>query len=396
MDINQLVSHIDAEVIAQDTLDFIKIPSETGQESEGCRFVVDLLNREGFEPIIDEAAPGRNNVYALVKGAADARGADSRALMLNGHIDTIPIGASTPPGREGDWLVGRGAEDMKGGVVAIVHAASALRKAGVSLAGDLWLTAVVGHEEGKEGTRRLIEHLRSGKMRPEAIVIAEGPAAIWLSSLGSTVFTITMTSNLGPIHTSRVPYADNPARWLGELLVEFQRLEERFAGSPPHPLCGREQLNIGIASAGDYYNRLPTPVTVAGQWRWKPGKSFQDVQAELESLCQDICARSGLSYEISYEGPREPFETTASDPIVMALKTAGERVSGSTPDIVGRAVVGDANLFVNDGGVTTVYYGATRGEPTAHSDDERVSVGALAHCAGVYALTAMLYCGVVE
>lgn len=188
MNVERVMRHIEVEAIAQDTLDFLKIPSETGEEAAGCRFFANLLQREGFEPTFDEAAPNRPNIYARIGGARPNGG---RSLLLNGHIDTIPIGVSTPAGREGDWLVGRGAEDMKSGLVAMVHGASALRKAGREVAGDLWLTGVVGHEVGKEGPRRLIEHLRSGRIRPDAILICEGPPAAWVSSLGTTIFTLT-------------------------------------------------------------------------------------------------------------------------------------------------------------------------------------------------------------
>jgi acetylornithine deacetylase/succinyl-diaminopimelate desuccinylase-like protein len=56
------------------------------------------------------------------------------------------------------------------------------------------------------------------------------------------------------------------------------------------------------------------------------------------------------------------------------------------------ALVGDANLYANEGGVPTVYYGPAH--ETAHSDLERVSAAQLTHCAQVYALTALRYCGV--
>ena len=152
-------------------------------------------------------------------------------LLFNGHTDTIPIGSSRPPARDGDWIIGRGAEDMKGGLVAMVHAASALRKAGVELAGDLWLTGVIGHETPvgkKEGPKRLIQHLRDSTIRADAVVIVEGPCALWTASLGSTIFRVTITSSRGPIHTIKVPYAESPARWLGRLLSEFERLEQEF------------------------------------------------------------------------------------------------------------------------------------------------------------------------
>ena len=104
-------AQIDAEAIAADTLDFVSVTSETGAEGEGSRFLADLLQREGFDIRYDEVETGRLNVYATIEGVEgdgtvfpDA----GRALVFNGHTDTIPVGASTPPGRDGDWIVGRG------------------------------------------------------------------------------------------------------------------------------------------------------------------------------------------------------------------------------------------------------------------------------------------------
>src|SRR5437764_9926317 len=286
MNIGRVFDHIDPEAIGRDTLDFVKVKSETGQEQEGCLFFADLLRREGFEVSLDEVEPGRYNVYALLKSCQAVRRA---SLMFNGHVDTIPLGRSASPARQGDWVIGRGTEDMKGGLVSMTHAVSALRKAGVELAGDVWITGVIGHESPagkKEGPKRLIQHLRSGKMHADSIIISEGPCAIWAASLGSTLFTVTVTTELGPIHTIKVLYSANPARWLGELLVEFERMERQFSEVAPHPLCGRERLNVGIVSAGDYPNRLPTTCTVTGTWRWQPGKPHQVVRAGLEGVCE--------------------------------------------------------------------------------------------------------------
>ncbi len=396
MEIEHVMAHISSEAIARDLMEFICIPSETGHEARACEFLADLMRREGLAPSLDEAAPGRHNIYAHLKGLKPSR---SRSLLYNGHIDTVPIGASDPPSCQGDLIVGRGTEDMKGALIAMVHAASALRKAGVQLAGDLWLTAIVGHEEGKEGTLRLVDHLQQRHMTPDAIVVGEGPRAIWLASLGATIFHIQLTSPLGAIHTSLVPYPQNPARWLGEMLVEIQHKEERFMSAAPHPLCGRELINVGVAGGGDYYNRLPTPIEVSGQWRWQPGKTFAEVDAELRALCEDICRRGNLTYELTHDGAREPFETDAKDPIVSALSAAAQAVTGETPRRIGRAVTGDANFYARvplwrgDGTIPTVYYGPGGETTTSHSDHECVSLAALVQCAKVYALTAMMYAG---
>ena len=77
-----------------------------------------------------------------------------RSLIFNGHVDVVPAGdpANWRSGDRfsgvstaiGSW--GRGATDMKGGLVAQAFAARALARAGVRLKGDLILEAVVGEE----------------------------------------------------------------------------------------------------------------------------------------------------------------------------------------------------------------------------------------------------------
>ena len=61
---------------------------------------------------------------------------------------------------------------------------------------------------------------------------------------------------------------------------------------------------------------------------------------------------------------------------------------------MGRRLVGDANIYMNETGVPTFYYGPSN--ETAHSDDEWVSVARIEAAARVYALTAMDFCGVVD
>jgi len=392
MDTQRIFKHIDPEALGRDLLEFVKINSETGRDHQGSIFLAELLEREGFEVSVDDTTKGAN-IYSRVMGTNSKVG--KRSLVINGHVDTIPVGHCVPPCVDGDWVWGRGTEDMKGGVVAMVHAASALRKSGVRLGGDLWLTGVVDHEspEGlKVGPRRLIQRMQEGKILADSIIIAEGPCAIWRASLGTTVFTFTITSDLGQVHTVKVPYKDNPAHWLGRLLVEFAQLEESFCAALPHPICGHENLNVGQVIGGDYFNRLPTPISVSGKWRWKPGKTFQNLQTQLNILCDRLAKESGLKFTVSFAATREPHETPENHPIIDALKSAGNLAAGKTPEVIGLALAGDANYYANEAGVSTVYYGPSH--ETSHSDHERVSVSQLAHCAKIYALTAMLFCGV--
>ena len=65
MDIKQIFSRIDPEAIAQDTLEFVKVKSETGREGAGSLFYADLLRREGFDVTLDEIEPNRPHVKTI-------------------------------------------------------------------------------------------------------------------------------------------------------------------------------------------------------------------------------------------------------------------------------------------------------------------------------------------
>lgn len=71
-------------------------------------------------------------------------GEGPEALTFRGHYDVVP--ATRPsqftPRVEGDALFGRGSSDMKGGLVAMLHAAVALRTIGVPLRGRIELLFV--------------------------------------------------------------------------------------------------------------------------------------------------------------------------------------------------------------------------------------------------------------
>src|SRR5260370_23742050 len=95
---------------------------------------------------------GRKNLVARLTG--NGRG---KSLLLNGHMDTVPAGAGV--WRDGAWsgklrggrVYGRGSFDMKGGVAAHFGVACALRRAGVTLGGDLLCESVVDEAWGGGG-----------------------------------------------------------------------------------------------------------------------------------------------------------------------------------------------------------------------------------------------------
>lgn len=387
--IEQVLASIDREWIARETAAMVGIPSVTMDEEAVCTHFRGRLEDLGLAVDVREVTPGRSNLYACIRGTGGGP-----SLALNGHLDTIPIGAAWPFRRVGDRLHGRGTEDMKGAMVAMLAAAKALRESEVRLKGDLWLTAVVGHEEAearKDGPRALVDDVKSGRLPCGRILIVEGDQSLWVMSMGSAVFSITLESGLGGAHTNNVAFGRNPIRFMGELIGAIHALQDRLDAGAHHPLAGPERVDIGIAQAGDYHNRTPLRCYLEGTRRWMPGKTVHDVMAEIEAIARPIAEAGVLKLSIAHAMDREPFEVAGDDPAVMAVREAATRVTGVAPPVIGRRIVGDANIYVNGCGTPAFYYGPAY--RTAHSDNEWVDLADLEICARVYAATAIRYCG---
>ena len=385
-----VLDSIDGSWIADETERLVRVPSVTLEEEEVCRLYERQLRELGLEVDVREVTPGRPNLYARIRGTGGGS-----TLMLNGHLDTIPNQNNQSVYRDGDLLYGRGTTDMKGGMAAVLGAARGLLAANVQLRGDLLLTAVVGHEEPeaqKDGPRALIEDINSGRVTCDRIIIVEGPDALWVMSMGSMVFTITLESPRGGTHTQYVPFSENPIRFLGELISRIHQFQTELDAGVVHPLAGAERIDLGIVHAGDYFNRTPGQCAITGTRRWAPGKSAEQVLLELRSLAEPFARAGGLQLRVEMQHQREPFETPADDPLTKAVAAAHLQVTGTESELIGKRIVGDANLYVHGSGVATIYYGPSN--ETAHADVENVSIQRMESAAKVYALAAMEFCGV--
>src|SRR5262249_9778295 len=143
-----------------------------GNERWCAEALHDVFTQNGIKAQLDEFAPGRCNVVARLTGSHQRP-----ALLLNGHLDTVPPGlrgwtrdpfsAELDDGR----LWGLGAVDMKAGVACIALAAIALARSGAQLLGDLVVAATSGEEVDSIGAHRLVKS--GGLADVDSVVVAE-------------------------------------------------------------------------------------------------------------------------------------------------------------------------------------------------------------------------------
>ena len=400
----------------------VKIPSISGTDEENVaqHHMASLMNAGGLEtdlwPIdLDEMFaqsdfPGvevdRREAWGLIgrlPGAGSGSG-DAPTLMLNGHVDVVPIGdpnAWTFPSfdgaiRDGN-LHGRGSCDMKAGLIAAHWAVQAIRSSGVRLRGDLLLAAVQGEEDGGLGTYAL---LRRG-WRADACLIPE-PTDLDVVPANGGSLTFRLKVHGHATHASR--------RTEGVSAIEkfwpiWQALGELETCRHTHvdPMAARwklaHPLSIGTVHAGDWASSVPDLLVAEGRLGVALDEPVENARAEFESAVAAACQADDWLRDHPVEvewwgGQFASGRLSADSDLVDRMQRAHGVASGQRPHEVWAAPYGsDLRLIVGQGGIPTLQYGP--GDVAlAHGPDELVPVEDIAITARALALMALDICGV--
>ena len=112
------------DMIAIPSVNPMRVGSDMPVERELVDFVETTLRRAGIDCERQTVAKGRENVVAVIH--ASGGGDTSNGLMLNSHLDTVPVANMSidpfdPVVRDGR-VYGRGACDAKGSIAAMIAA----------------------------------------------------------------------------------------------------------------------------------------------------------------------------------------------------------------------------------------------------------------------------------
>ena len=222
-----------------------------------------------------------------------------RSLILNGHVDVVP------PGDESQWsfspwegrveagrVLGRGALDMKGGLMCALFAAKAIQDAGVRLKGRVHLEAVIGEEDGGVGTLATI--LR-GYRADGAVIMEPTGLAICPSQAGALNFRITVRGKAahGCVRTEGVSALEK----LWPVHKELLALEARRNHNCLDPLFRGYQipfpLSIGKMWGGDWPSSVLDWVCVEGRYGLAPDEDVSEAQ-EAVQRSPEACGGGGF------------------------------------------------------------------------------------------------------
>lgn len=136
----------------------VQIPSHKDvptREKEMALFIKSYCDQMGLQATLHEVEGERCNVYITLKGKHPGK-----TLLFNGHMDTVPPYEMTIPPFDGlieaGYLWGRGCNDMKGALAAMIIAMRIIKRADLNFKGEIVIAAVVGEEEESDGTEKLV------------------------------------------------------------------------------------------------------------------------------------------------------------------------------------------------------------------------------------------------
>jgi acetylornithine deacetylase len=364
----------------------VRVPSQTGHEGEAQEIMAALMREQGLEldvwqPDLEQLAPyaesltlsdgfaGRPNVVGRWRGAGTGR-----SLILNGHIDTVevglaeawehdPLGGAIADGR----LYGRGACDMKAGLVASLFALRALRRAGFTPAGDVIVESTVSEEDGGAGALAAV--LRG--YAADAAVIAE-----------PTDLTIVPAQGGSLMFRLQVPGLSAHACVRDEGVSAI----ENFS-----------YLHCGL-HGGTWPSSVPDLVVAEGRAGLVPGEELQSFKSHLAQEVLRLAAQHSWLAEHPprlewLEGQFAPADVPVDAPLVRTLGVAVERMTGTPPRIAAVTYGADMRHFVLTGGMPCVLFGA--GDVRlAHAPNESIAIDDLVKAVTVLASFLAEWCGV--
>lgn len=346
-----------------------------GGEGEIAAFVADWAREAGLDVAVHEVEPGRPNVIATARGTGGGR-----TLLLNGHLDTVGLGAMTDPlvpRVEDGRLYGRGSYDMKSGLAACLVAAAEAAK--LELRGDVVVAAVVDEELASIGTESALETIRA-----DAAIVAEPTdMRVAIAHKGFVAFEVETHGRAA--HGSRPDLGIDAIAKMGHVLVGLAALDRALRERPPHPLLGTGSAHAGVVAGGLEYSTYPDRCLLQAERRTLPGESVEQAGLELQGLL-DVLGRDDAEFEATWRvvGARDAHEVDPEEEIVrLVTEHAG------APEPVGAHFWTDAGL-IGAAGIPAILFGP--GGEGAHAEVEWVSIEDVERCAAVFLAVAAEFC----
>jgi acetylornithine deacetylase len=369
------------ELVAVNSVNPTLVPGAPG-EREIADLVAAEMRRGGLDVSIETVADGRPNVV----GVLEAR-AKGRTLMFCGHTDTVGVTGMadpfTPVERDGR-LYGRGSQDMKGGVAAMIAAATALAERGDLTHGRVVVACVVDEEHSSIGADALVKSWRA-----DAAIVTE-PTDLEISVGHKGFAWVEVVVEGKAAHGSRPAEGQDAILRMGRVLTRLEGLDRALQAKAPHPLVGTGSLHASIVEGGHELSSYPDRATLQMERRTLPDEpeitALHEVEEILEGLAREDATFRGAARAVF---SRPAYELGVDHELPLALSEALRRAGGE-PRVTGASFWTDAAVLAH-AGIPSILFGP--GGAGLHSLEEYVRTADVVVCRDTLVELARRFCG---
>jgi acetylornithine deacetylase len=356
-------------LVAANSVNPSLVPGAAGEAAAAdvCRTA---MRHAGLDVVMQEVAPGRPNVIGVLEGAAPGP-----SLMFCGHIDTVGVEGMENPftPREADGrLYGRGAQDMKSGVAAMIAAAGILARRWPR--GRLIVAAVVDEEHMSLGAEALVKDWRADM----AIVTEPTDLRVAVGHKGFAWGEITTHGRAA--HGSRPAEGRDAIAMMGRVLVALEQRDHDLRARRPVQFQGTGSMHASLIQGGQELSSYPERCTLQLERRTVTGEDGASVERELEYvLAQLRLADHDFHATQKVTAYRPAYQLDPQHPLPGAVGRALE-AAGQPAEPTGMSFWTDAAILA-DAGMPSILFGT--GGAGLHSTVEYVTVKDVGVCRDV-------------
>ena len=354
--------------------DMIAIPSvnpmraNSGEPVEAgmATFIEAVLVRAGIDCERQTIAAGRDNVIGIVEGNRT----DAKGLMLNSHMDTVPVENMSinpfDPVVANGRVFGRGSCDAKASIASMLSAVIEYANQ-PQRSSPVVFAAMADEEFAFSGAWKLIE-----KSWPVSACVVGEPTLLKrvIAHKGIVRWRIDVH---GVSAHGATPELGRSAVYDGaRVALAVEEYAQQLAQRESHALLGQPAVNVGKVVGGQSVNIVPDKCVFELERRLLPGEDGLRAVQDCEDFLR---ARFGEAVAFTFEKPYlvDPaMETASSAEIVSALARAQQATLGSETELSGANYGTDGSKLAK-AGIETVVCGP--GDiAQAHTANEFVEV----------------------
>jgi acetylornithine deacetylase len=355
------------ELVAIDSVNPSLVPGASG-EGAIADAIATHLRGIGLDVEVQEVAAGRPNVVGVLEGRGPGP-----TLMFCGHTDTVGVDGMTAPFdpvERGGRLYGRGAQDMKGGVAAMIDAARIAARSGVSR-GRLIVAAVVDEEFASIGADDLV-----ARWRADLAVVTE-PTDLLVGVAHKGFAWIEIDTHGVAAHGSRPHDGRDAIFRMGRVLARLEAFDRELQAREGHPRMGTGSLHASTVAGGREWSSYPDRCRLTIERRTLSGETAADALADVQRILGSLREEDPeFSAGARLVFARPAYEISAGHRLPQQLQRA-VRALGGPGEFVAMSFWTDAAVL-GEAGIPAVLFGP--GGAGLHGREEYVTLADVLMC----------------